>query len=202
MRQRQQQLAPEHFSSSQDVELAQARFTAASAARQVAEAALALLLEGTRAELLRAAQGQYDQALAQQAELQLTRSRSRLTAPMAALVETVTIQIGERPVPGQAAVILLDTQRAYARVHIPEPLRASLKPGARALVSVDGFEQPFEGQLRWVARDASFTPFYALSQHDRDSLGFLAEIDVDLQGKTAAFGIPVQVLFVGPASGQ
>jgi HlyD family secretion protein len=77
-------------------------------------------------------------------------------------------------------------------------MRAVLRPGAEARIKIDGIESPLTGSLHWVAADASFTPFYALTQRDRSYLAFLAEFDVDFpvdQDQTLPYGVPVEVWF-------
>jgi HlyD family secretion protein len=81
-------------------------------------------------------------------------------------------------------------------VHVPADVRNRLRSGARAEIRVDGFPDPFPGTLRWVASDAAFTPYYALSQHDRTRLSYVAEVDVTADHRDGLpVGVPVQVTF-------
>jgi len=57
-------------------------------------------------------------------------------------------------------------------------------------VDVDGIAQPFSGTLRYIAGEASFTPYFALTQRDRSRLAYLAEIDL---GEPGALGLPAGV---------
>ncbi|HQR24711.1 MAG TPA: hypothetical protein PK163_07975, partial [Steroidobacteraceae bacterium] len=63
---------------------------------------------------------------------------------------------------------------------------------------VDGVAGSFGGKVRYVSADASFTPYYSLTQKDRTRLSFLAEITVD-DPKAASLpaGVPVQVTLPG-----
>ncbi len=45
-------------------------------------------------------------------------------------------------------------------------------------VRIDGSGKVFTGTVRWVSADASFTPYFALTEHDRSRLSYLAEVDV------------------------
>ncbi len=95
------------------------------------------------------------------------------------------------------AVVLAD-RAVYARIHIPAPVRAPLTIGARATIHIDGRERPLEGRLRWVAHEAAFTPYFALTQHDRSRLSYLAEVDV-IENEAALelpLGVPVEVFFL------
>jgi HlyD family secretion protein len=91
---------------------------------------------------------------------------------------------------------MLADGRTYARVYIPQPERNRLAPGAAAEIHIDGYAEPFPGELHWVAADAAFTPFFALTRFDRSRLSYLAEVDVlDPQAAALPAGIAVEVYF-------
>jgi HlyD family secretion protein len=97
-------------------------------------------------------------------------------------------------------VVLLADTPAFARVYVPEPRRAVIKPRVQAQIFVDGVEQPLAGFVRWVASDAAFTPYFALTQRDRSRLAFLAEVEVtDPRVRELPAGVPVEVR-IGPSS--
>jgi HlyD family secretion protein len=90
----------------------------------------------------------------------------------------------------------------YARVHVPESLRAQFTAGSRVLARVDGIAEPLAGSVRYISAEAAFTPYYALTQKDRTRLSYLAEIALD-DARAAALpaGVPVQVTLPQPAAG-
>ena len=45
-----------------------------------------------------------------------------------------------------------------------------------ATVRLDGVDREMQGAVRWVSADASFTPYFALTEHDRSRLAYLAEL--------------------------
>ena len=51
-----------------------------------------------------------------------------------------------------------------------------------------------EGTVRWVSADASFTPYFALTEHDRSRLSYLAEIDLPGAAGLPS-GVPLQADF-------
>ena len=63
-------------------------------------------------------------------------------------------------------------------MHVPEPIRAQVKIGTPATLRVDGIERTFKGQVRFIASEAEFTPYYSLTAADRSRLSFLAEVVV------------------------
>ena len=54
-------------------------------------------------------------------------------------------------------------------------------------------DQTLTGQLRWIANDPAFTPYYALNASDRARLVYLAEFDIE-DGEQLPTGVPAQVL--------
>ena len=63
-------------------------------------------------------------------------------------------------------------------------------------VNIDGTGQTFDGTVRWVSADATFTPYFALTEHDRSRLSFLAEIDIP-DAADLPSGVPLQADFPG-----
>ena len=125
-----------------------------------------------------------------------TISRLEIRAPRPGRIESLPYEVGERPPAGAPVVVMLADSAPYARVYIPEPLRARITPGLAARIHVDGIPDAFAGEVRYVANEAAFTPYYALTQRDRSRLAFPAEIT--LTDSTAAdlpSGVPVEVNF-------
>jgi len=50
------------------------------------------------------------------------------------------------------------------------------------------------GTVRWVSTDASYTPYFALTEHDRSRLSYLAEIDLP-DASSLPSGLPLEVDF-------
>ena len=172
----------------------QLRDTSAASLRS-AQAGLQLLERGTRSEQLEQARAALRSAesLLQQQDVLL--GRLRLVAPVDGTIEALPFRLGERPPAGAPVVIMLAGGMPYARVYVPEPQRAPLRPGQSLKVRVDGVAQPFNGTLRYIAGEASFTPYYALTQRDRSRLAFLAEIDLpEPAARELPAGVPVEVL--------
>ena len=156
--------------------------------------ALDRLLHGTTVEELDQAKAALEAADAQVRLAQLDLARTALTAPVAGVVDKVLFRLGERPAPGTTIAIVLDSSRTYARVYVPEYLRSRVTPGEELEVHLDGQPEPFSGRVRWVSSDATFTPYFALTEHDRSRLSYLAEIDIpDAAGLPS--GVPLQVDF-------
>jgi HlyD family secretion protein len=166
-----------------------------AAALHSAQAGLELLQHGTRKEQLEQARAALSsaQSLLQQQDVLL--DRLKLTAPVDGVIEALPFRAGERPPIGAPVVIMLAGGMPFARVYVPEPQRAQLHAGQSLKVHVDGIAQPFAGTLRYIAGEASFTPYFALTQRDRSRLAFLAEIDLPEQAaRDLPAGVPAEVL--------
>jgi HlyD family secretion protein len=186
--------------SQNSLDLSQGKYDEAAARQSETQAALEELLAGTRSEIIDQTRAMHAAATANVEDLAVSLSRTSVRAPIAGTIEALPFRIGERPPVGATVAVLLATGRTYARVHVSEPLRANLSVGAAADIWMDGRDQAIAGRLRWISADAAFTPYFALSQHDRSRLSYLAEIDVIDDDQTLPVGVPVEVSFPGLAS--
>lgn len=189
-------LRSEGVESQAQLDSARAAHDQALALSDQARAALQELLAGTRPEQIdqgRAALAEAESALA---ALRVSFDRLTVRAPRDGQLDSLPYKPGERPPPGAVVAVVLADGAPYARVYVPETIRAGVRPGTAATVWLDGVDASFAGRVRIVANDPTFTPFYALTERDRGRLVYVAE--VDLTGDAAnelPTGIPVQVRF-------
>lgn len=170
----------------------------ALAERDAARERLRELEQGTRSEVLDQAQASLQAAEAQVAGLELSRARLDLRAPRDGRVEALPYELGERPPAGAPVAVMLAGDTPYARVFVPEPLRASVAPGTPMTVRVDGSGRDWQAKVRYVSSDAAFTPYYALNERDRSRLSYLAEVDlVEAEAASLPTGMPVEALLPG-----
>lgn len=181
------------------VDRAKAALDTADAQLAMQEAQLAELLTGTTSEELRQAEALLDGLRARFEQLELNQQRLAFHAPVDGTLDTWLIEPGERPQPGQALAILLTGEQPYARVYVPAEMRISVVPGSLAEILIDGQTTALSGRVRWVSAEAAFTPFFALTEHDRGRLTFAAKIDIDHDGERLPDGVPVTVRIAGTA---
>lgn len=184
------------LSSQGQLDADETRYATALAREQAATEALDRLLNGTTVEELRQAEAAVESAEAQVRAARVDLDRTRVVAPGAGVIDKVLYQLGERPVPGSTIAVLLSSDRVFARVFVPEHLRARVTPGRSIDVRVDGVDGVLEGTVRWVSADATFTPYFALTEHDRSRLSYLAEIDVPGAADLPS-GVPLEADFPG-----
>ena len=190
------------LASPETVDRAKANLDAAIAKLELHEAQFRELLAGTTIEELRQAQSAVSQAQAQLSLLEVEKIRHQFVAPIDGLVDSILFEPGERPGIGQPAIIMLAGGQPYARVYIPETLRVSISAGTHARLFIDGLDYAIEGRVRWVSSEAAFTPYFALTEHDRGRLSFIAKIDMLNIRERIPDGVPVEVEFPLAREGQ
>lgn len=193
--QRAETLLERKLMSPEAVDQAQAALDTATADLRFQRATLAELDNGTTLEELKQAEATVEQARARVGTLEVNLQRLTLSAPATAIVDSLVFEPGERPMAGQVAAVLLTGEQPYARVYINEKVRVQISPGAAATVYVDGLESALAGRVRWIANEATFTPYLALTRHDRGRLAYVAKIDLDYFGERLPDGVPVEVEF-------
>lgn len=193
---RSQSLVAKKLISPEAVDLARTQLQKASANKNAARAALEAMLNGATVEELNQAEAAVAQADAHARALQVTLDNMTLRAPRAGLLDSLLYDVGERPPPGAVIAVLLVDTAPYARVYVPEPVRAQVQQGSSATIYVDGIAQSFEGRVRSISSDAVFTPYYSLTENDRSRLSFLARVEfVDSEGQNLPSGLPLRVEF-------
>lgn len=187
-----------NLSDQQTLDFAVTRSKTTSAAAKAARESLERLLNGTTIEELQQAEAALEVAEAGMTRIQLDINRLKIHAPIDGMLDKRLYQVGERPHIGATIAVLLDASRTYARIYVPEHLKSSVLPGRNLSVRIDGVESTMTGTVRWVSSDASFTPYFALTQHDRSRLSYLAEVDVP-EAASLPVGVPLEADF--PAAG-
>jgi HlyD family secretion protein len=182
------------LSDQSTLDLATTNSETAIAAEQAAGESLSRLLNGTTVEELDQASAALKAAEAAVNRIQLDIDRLKVHAPVNGMLDKRLYQLGERPQTGATVAVILDSSRTYARIYVPEPLRASVQPGKQLDVRIDGNERAFRGTVKWVSADATFTPYFALTEHDRSRLSYLAEVDVP-EAASLPSGVPLEVDF-------
>lgn len=179
------------------LDAARAEREARQGEHDAARADLEALLDGTTVEELDQARARLAAAKAALHAQDIALARLAVTAPVDALVEALPYKAGSQPPQGAAVAVLLAAGAPYARVYIPAGWREQFTAGARVTVRVPGFGD-FPGRVRWVASSAAFTPYFSLTEHDRDRLSYAAEIALEGDAaETLPTGVPVEVLAGG-----
>ncbi|KAF1713269.1 hemolysin secretion protein D [Pseudoxanthomonas sangjuensis] len=192
-----QPLGRQRLVAAADVDRARAAAGNAEAQVRAAQQALLELERGTRAEQIAQGEAAARAAAAQAAGQQVTLQKLSLSAPRDAQVDSLPYRLGAQAPGGAPLVVLLAGDAPYARLYVPEPLRAGGRVGDAVRVHVDGSDKTYAGTVRMVRSDPSFTPYYALTGQDAARLSYLAEVQLGADARELPAGLPVQVSFAG-----
>lgn len=129
-----------------DADRARAAADNADAQVRAARAALQELERGTRAEQLAQGRAAVQAARAQSAGQRVLLDKLTLTAPRDGVVDNLPYRLGDQA----PLVIMLVGEAPYARVYVPEALRAQVKVGSQARVRAQGVEQVWQGKVRMI----------------------------------------------------
>jgi HlyD family secretion protein len=181
-----------------DVDRARAAADSADAQVRTQHALLSELENGARKERLAQARSAVRAAEAQTVAQTATLDKLKVIAPRAGRVDSLPYKLGDQAPVGAPLAVMLVGETPYARVYVPEPMRANVAPGDRANVFVHGRANAFPARVRAIRSEPSFTPYYALSGKDAARLSYLAEVALD-GGADLPAGLPARVEFVAAA---
>ncbi|MBU8976473.1 HlyD family efflux transporter periplasmic adaptor subunit [Lysobacter sp. MMG2] len=190
-----QPLGRQELVAASDVDRARAAAGNAQAQVHAAQAALEELERGTRIEQIQQGRSAVAAATAQAATQAVTLSKLDLIAPREGVVDSLPYRLGDEAPVGAPLAVMLVGERPYARVYVPEPIRANVKVGQAARVFLDGRDGPLQGRVRMIRSEPSFTPYYALIGEDAARLSYLAEVEITQAHEELPAGLPVRVEF-------
>ena len=184
-------LAQRQLASPQQAETARLRAEVAGKTAQAAVAAvdaagksLSLALLGDRrlaaqAEAIAALTRQVEQARAQAAQIDTQVGYLDIPSPLAGVVLTRSVELGEQVTPGSPLFSLVDLNRLYLKVYVPEPLIGRVALGQRAQVRVDSYpDRAFPAKVTRIATAAEFTPKNVETKEERVKLVFAVELSL------------------------
>lgn len=207
--------------SRQDYDNAKASSDRANARRDAARERLGMLLAGTRKEEIQRAQEQYKQAAAnsrlvergarkediQAAEAALARSRAALQqietqlaelevkAPADAFVEVLQVRPGDLINASSPVATLVEVNRLWVRVYVPEPEKGNVQLGKEVSVTVDTFkDEVFKGTIEHIASRGEFTPRNVQTRDERAHQVFAVRVRLDNNARKLSAGMAADVI--------
>ena len=190
-----QPLGRQQLVAASDVDRARAEAGNADGLVHAAQAALLELERGTRVEQIAQGRSAVAAAQAQAANQSATLRRLDVTAPRAGLIDSLPYRLGDEAPVGAPLAVMLVGDRPYARIYVPEPIRANVKVGDTARVFLSGRDTALQGRVRMIRSEPSFTPYYALIGEDAARLSYLAEVEITGSPGELPAGVPVRVEF-------
>jgi HlyD family secretion protein len=195
---RQRQLAAQGFTSGAELTALQAQRDADAARLRQLQAQLRTARLGGRVDARAAGEAEVQAARAALAQIEWRLGQKAVSAPLAARVEDTLYRVGEWVNAGAPVVTLLDPAALKLRFFVPETEVAKIAVGQPVLAHCDGCPAPIPAAVRFVAREAEFTPPVIYSRGSREKLVFMVEAS-PAPGDAAKLkaGLPVDVTLGG-----
>ena len=147
----------------------------AAAAVGQAEANLAVGRLPARAEAIKAAEKQVEQAKAALDQARWRLSKRVLAAPSPGRIDDVIREVGDIAGPSEPVISMLPDGAVKLKVYVPEEHFSSLKVGAMLDVRCDGCQPGLKARISYVSPDPEFTPPVIYSLETRQKLVYLVE---------------------------
>jgi HlyD family secretion protein len=179
--------------SKSDLDAARARAQSAQAKAMVAQNAYQLTKTGPRQEDVDAAIAQTEAGQAQVALLEQRLQDAELKAPVAGIVRSRLIEVGDMVSPQKSAFTLALTQPKWVRIYVPETDLSRIHAGDAMQVRVDGVNQPLNGTVGYISSMAEFTPKTVQTEELRTSLVYEVRVQVDDPNNVLRLGMPATV---------
>jgi HlyD family secretion protein len=177
-------------------QLAEAHVKAASDRLAAANAVLARLRAGARAEELDAARARVAAVDAQIATLEHDRGETDVRAPSAGIVTSRLVEPGELVNAGTPLAIVIDLDRAWVNAYVEAPLVPSLRLDQSVTVVTDAGDR-MPGTIAFISPKAEFTPRNVQTAAERARLVYRVKVTVDNRQGVLKPGMPVEVVLGG-----
>lgn len=188
------QLGARQLMAASDIDRARAAADNAAGTARALQQALRELEAGTRVEQIAQGEAALAASEADVAAQQVTLRKLSVVAPRDGLVDSLPYKLGDQAAVGQPLAILL-VGRPFARVYVPEPIRAKVAVGTKARLYIDGKDDALAGTVRMIRTEPTFTPYFALIGKDAARMSYIAEIQVDDANARLPAGLPVRAEF-------
>lgn len=172
--------------------VARDRVSAAQSRVRSAEETLVRVRAGARREEVAAARARVDVVSAQIAALEKALGDATLVSPIGGIVTEKLVEVGEIIAPRAPALVVVDLDRAWADVFVPEPIVPALRIGQPATVFTDAGDAGLAGTVSNISPRAEFTPRNVQTAEERSKLVYRIRISVDNKDGILKQGMPVE----------
>lgn len=171
----------------EEIERAERQFRRASARRKLVE-------EGARAEDIAAARARLERARAALQTIETQLAELEVIAPADAFVEVLEVRPGDLINANAPVATLVEVDRLWVRVYVPEPELGYVQLGKEVTASVDTFaNESFRGQVEQVASRGEFTPRNVQTREERAHQVFGVRIRLDNSAHKLRAGMAADV---------
>ncbi len=152
-------------------------FARIKAQKEEAQAQLGWKRIKTKEAEVAALERKRDQGEAALEEVESVLADLTITAPTAGTITTRLADLGEVVSPGAPLFEVVDLDRLYLKVYVPEVLIGKLRLGLHARIYTDAFpDQPFPAVVRYIASRAEFTPKEVQTPDERVKLTYAVKL--------------------------
>lgn len=149
---------------------------------------------GARSDQLRAAEMALRQAETQAAELRNRIADSEVLSPIDGIVNVKHKEKGEIAAIGTTLVSLINLDKPWIRIYIPENKLGRVKLGQEVVIRSDSYpDKEYRGEIRHISSEAEFTPKNVQTQEERVKLVYAAKVYMDNSHREFKPGMPVDV---------
>lgn len=158
-------------------DIASARSALIQATKELAQAELGWKRIRAKESEVNALERQRDQAYAVLTEAESVLKDLTITAPTSGTVTTRMIDRGEVVAAGAPLLELVDLDRLYLKVYVPEVQIGKLRLDLPARIYTDAFpDQPFDATVGYIASKAEFTPKEVQTPDERVKLIYAVKL--------------------------
>jgi len=129
---------------------------------------------------VKSAEANYRAAMARMEEVYADLQETRIYSLSNGTILSRPVENGEVVNPGTPLYMMVDMDKLYIKIYIPEPDIGKVKLGNEARVFVDAFpERAFNARITKIYEQAEFTPKNVETKEERVKLVFGVELSVD-----------------------
>lgn len=187
-------LSEKKLISRQALDDAQTNFDTARADLEVARQALALAVEGPRAEDIEEARALLKASEAQLVLAQEVLKDTELYAPASGVIRDRLLEPGDMVTPQTPVLTLALTDPVWVRAYAPEAYLGRLAPGMSAEVATDSYPgKNYPGWIGFISPTAEFTPKNVETPELRTRLVYQVRVHVCNPQDELRLGMPATV---------
>ncbi len=150
------------------------------AEKQLAQARLGQQRIKAKADAVAALEAQWGQARAALAEARSVLDDLTINAPAAGVISQRLVDVGEVVAAGAPLLEIVDLDRLYHKVYLPEKDIGKVRLGLPARIHTDAFPgEPFAATVRYIASQAEFTPKEVQTADERVKLVYAVRLYLD-----------------------
>ncbi|AVX19488.1 HlyD family secretion protein [Carboxydocella sporoproducens DSM 16521] len=163
---------------------AQAAVNSLKAQIDAAREQVRLLQAGATSYSLSAQDAQVEAARQQEALAQLQVNKARVVAPVRGVVQNILLKVGELANPGSTLLNLVDQDRLYVNIFVPQSQLDRVQLGRKAIVEAENGKLKGEGKIVYISPQGEFTPKNIQTREERATQVFKVKVEITSGGSS------------------